>query len=150
MAQIYKDRGDNENASEALSLLVSINESHYDAHLELAELRRQLNDKKGAAEILERAVYIYPYDVSTHRHLAELYQGLEDHGKLIRERKALVAVEVADRAQVLYELALAYYQVGDAARARLEILKALEIAPGFDDALDLLLKLQTEGSEESS
>ncbi len=149
LAQIYKDRGDKEAASEELSLLVSINESHYDAHLELAELRRQLNDERGSAEILERAVYIYPYEVSTHRRLAELYQGLGDHGKLIRERKALVAVEVVDRAQVLFELALAYYEAGDAARARLETLKAFEIAPGFDDALDLLLKLQPEGSEES-
>ncbi len=150
LAQIYKNRGENEKASEMLSSLVSINSNHYDAHLELAELKRQLNDEEGSAEILERAVYIYPFEVSIHRQMAELYQGLEDYDKVIRERKVLVAIEVADRAQVLYELALAYHQAGDTTGARREVLKALEIAPSFDDALDLLLKLQPEESEESS
>ena len=131
-----------------LSKLVAINSNHYDAHIELADLKRQLSDEAGAADILERAVYIYPYEVSIHRQMAESYQGIEDFDKLIRERKALVAIEVADRAQVLYELALAYRQAGDTVGARREVLKALEIAPSFDEALELLLELQPGESEE--
>jgi tetratricopeptide (TPR) repeat protein len=150
LAQIYKKRGETEKANEMLTELVSINSNHYDAHIELAELKRQMNDERGSAEVLERAMYIYPYEVSTHRQMAESYRGLEDYDKLIRERKALVAIEVADRAQVLYELALAYHQAGDTAGARREVLKALEIAPSFDEALDLLLELQPGESEESS
>jgi hypothetical protein len=70
---------------------------------------------------------------------------LGDHPKTIRERRALVALEVVDRAQVLYELARAYYEAGDSVKARREVLRALEIAPSFDEALELLLVLQPGG-----
>jgi Tfp pilus assembly protein PilF len=70
---------------------------------------------------------------------------LDEHPKVIRERRALVALEAVDRAQVLYELALAYYEGGDPVGARREVLRALEIAPSFDEALELLLRLQPGG-----
>jgi tetratricopeptide (TPR) repeat protein len=145
LAQIYRSRENLERAEEELSRLVSINEKHYDAHLELASLKDDQGDEAEAAEILERALYIYPFEAPVHRRLAELYGGLGQHPKVIRERKALVAIEVVDRAQVLYELALAYFESGDPAGARRELLRALEIAPNFDDGLELLLKLQPGG-----
>jgi tetratricopeptide (TPR) repeat protein len=143
LSQIYRNEGDNRRAREELFRLVSINEGHYDAHLELADLSVELGDHREAADILERAIYIYPFETPLHRKLAEIYRGLDDHTKAIRERRALVALEVVDQAQVLYELALAYYEAGDSAGARREVLRALEIAPGFDEALELLLKLQS-------
>jgi hypothetical protein len=75
---------------------------------------------------------------------------LEDHAGNIRERQALVALERVDRAQVLYDLALAYYEAGDGDGARREVLRALEIAPAFDEALELLLKLQPQKSGDGS
>jgi tetratricopeptide (TPR) repeat protein len=145
LAQIHKKSGDVQKAQEELSRLVAINEGHYDAHLELADLNVELGRSAEAADIMERAIYIYPFETSLHRKLAEIYRELDDHPKVIRERRALVAMEVVDRAQVLYDLALAYYEAGDSAGARREVLRALEMAPSFDEALELLLALQPGG-----
>jgi tetratricopeptide (TPR) repeat protein len=145
LAQIHTRRGDARKAREELSQLVTINEGHYDAHLELANLNMELGRPAEAADVLERAIYIYPFETPLHRNLAEIYRGLDEHPKVIRERRALVALEAVDRAQVLYELALAYYEGGDPVGARREVLRALEIAPSFDEALELLLRLQPGG-----
>jgi tetratricopeptide (TPR) repeat protein len=150
LAQIYKADGDEQKAREELAALVAINEGHYDAHMELAELNMKLGERKAAAEILERAIYIYPFEQPLHRHLAELYRELGEPQRVIDERKAVAALEVVDRAQVLYDLALAYYEAGDPAGARREVLRALEIAPGFDEALELLLQLQPGDKGEDS
>ncbi len=135
------------DARKELTRFVAINGNHYEAYLQLAELEEKLGDESKAAEMLERALYVYPFEIDLHRRLADLYRGLEHHSGVIRERRALVAAEVVDRAQVLYELALAYFESGDSAGARREVLRALEIAPSFDEALELLLKLQPGESE---
>ena len=54
----------------------------------------------------------------------------------------MVALGPVDRAQAQYELARAYLAAGDRTNARSAILRALEIAPSFDAALDLLLEIR--------
>ena len=63
-----------------------------------------------------------------------------------RERAALVALDPPDRAVALYELALAQRNAGLPERARRTVLRALEVAPGYDPAQELLLELVGEGS----
>jgi Tfp pilus assembly protein PilF len=53
-----------------------------------------------------------------------------------------VALNPVDRAEALYQLAQAYYDAGDAQAAKREVLRALEDAPNFEKAQELLLKLQ--------
>jgi tetratricopeptide (TPR) repeat protein len=142
LAQIRKQQGQLEKAAEELGGLTRINESHYRAHVELGEIRETLGDPSAAAESLERAIYIYPFEMSLHKRLADLYAQLGQWEASIRERGAVVALERVDRAQAIYELAAAHYQAGDLPAARREVLRALEIAPNFDEALELLLRLQ--------
>jgi Tfp pilus assembly protein PilF len=47
-----------------------------------------------------------------------------------------------DRAEALYQLAHAYSRAGDRAAARREVLRALEVAPSFEKAQELLLEVQ--------
>ena len=54
----------------------------------------------------------------------------------------MVALNPVDRAEALYQLAQAYYEAGDAPAAKREVLRALEDAPNFEKAQELLLKLQ--------
>ena len=140
LARIYEERGDDERAAKELQTFVDINENHYDAHLKLFEIYQKLGKTREAASILERAIAIYPFDADAHRKLAPLYQELGRKEDVVVERRALVAL-TTDRAQGLYELALAYYEAGDARSAKRELLRALEIAPGFKDGLALLMKL---------
>ena len=90
---------------------------------------------------MERALYIYPFEIETHRDLAELYEEVGRQEGVIVERRALVALS-PDRAQGLYDLAVAYHEAGDDSNARRELLKALELAPAFKDGLALLLKIR--------
>jgi len=142
LAQIYRQQEDLEKAAEELTVFTGINESHYDAHLALAEVRESLGDLPGAAEALGQAVFIYPMEIEPHRRLAEIHRELGSFRLAIPERQAVVALELVDRAQALYELAFAYYEAGDSSNARREVLRALEIAPNFEEAQDLLLSLQ--------
>jgi len=98
-------------------------------------------DKAGAAGALERAIFMNPYERAQHERLADLYKGLGDRARVVRERKAIVALAPVDRASALYQLALAQHEAGDAAGARKSVLRALEDAPNYADAQRLLLTL---------
>jgi tetratricopeptide (TPR) repeat protein len=140
LAQIHEERGDLGRAASELQKFVDINENHYDAHLKLFEVYQKLGKTEDAISILERAIAIYPFDADSHRKLASLYRDLGRKEDVIVEKRALLALGT-DRAQGLYDLALAYYEAGDAKSAKRELLRALEIAPGFKDGLTLLMKL---------
>jgi tetratricopeptide (TPR) repeat protein len=142
LAQIHKARGNMRAAANELTALTLRNEDHYAANVELAGMLEQLGDTAGAAAALERAMYISPYDAALHVRLANHYARLGDRARTVRERLAVVALNPVDRAEALYQLALAYYDAGEAQAARREVLRALEDAPNFEKAQDLLLKLQ--------
>jgi tetratricopeptide (TPR) repeat protein len=140
LASIHEERGELARAASELRSFVDLNESDYDAHVKLFELYRKLGRTEDAAAVLERAIYIYPFDAEAHRNLADAYRALGRAQDVVVERRALLAL-TTDRAQGLYELALAYFEAGDLKNARRELLRALEIAPGFKEGLALLLKV---------
>jgi tetratricopeptide (TPR) repeat protein len=142
LARIYRERGDLRQASAELLALTLNDENHYEANVALADLLQQLGDTTGAAAALERTVFIHPYDVAIHARLAGLYAALGEHRKVVRERKAAVGLNPVDRAEALYQLAIAYRNAGDTAAAKREVLRALEHAPSFEKAQELLLALR--------
>jgi tetratricopeptide (TPR) repeat protein len=146
LATIYQQEADAGKAADALAKLTAINERHYRAHLELAKLREAAGDATGAAATLERALYVWPFDPAVHDRLAALHAARKDHAGVVRARRALVALDPVDRPEALYQLALALAAQGDAAAARREVLRALELAPRFQRAQELLLKLHRGGA----
>ncbi|MDH3859532.1 MAG: hypothetical protein OEV07_16175, partial [Gammaproteobacteria bacterium] len=142
LAQLYQRQGRNELAERQLTSMTAINAEHLEAHLQLAGLRAQFGDHSGAAAALEAAIYIYPYELELHRALAGHQASLGDWGKVTRERRALLALDPVDKAEAYYQLAYAYDRAGDRSSAREQILYALEIAPNFHPAQELLLSLR--------
>jgi tetratricopeptide (TPR) repeat protein len=141
LALIHKEQGEPRPAEDELTKLIAINERHYRAHVELAKLREDLGDAAGAAAALDRAVYIWPFESSLHERLAALHARLGDYARVVRARRSLIALDPVDRPEALYQLALALVDAGDAAAARREVLRALELAPRFQRAQELLLRL---------
>jgi tetratricopeptide (TPR) repeat protein len=141
LAQLYAAKGDSRKAADALSQYVLHNETDYAAHLELARLRTASGDSVSAADALDRAIYINPFDIAVHQELAGLYHGLGDKAKTVRERQAVVALGPADKAEALYQLALAYHEAGDDVNAKKTVLHSLEEAPNYMRAQDLLLQI---------
>jgi tetratricopeptide (TPR) repeat protein len=141
LAAIYKDQSRPGDAVKELQQLTAITDSHYQAQLELARLLEDQGDLAGAAASLDRALYISPFEPALHERLAGLSARLGDRARVVRARRSLVALDPVDRPEALYQLALALVDAGDATAARREVLHALEIAPRFQRAQDLLLRL---------
>lgn len=142
LAQIHQRQGNPRAAAEALTRLTAVNENAYKANVELAGLLEQLGDARGAAAALDRAIYIYPYEIPVHTRLAELYAKAGERDKAVRERRAVVALRPVDQVEARYQLALALLEAGDRDGARVEVLRALEAAPGYERAQELLLRLR--------
>ena len=100
---------------------------------------------EGSIAALENAIYISPYDAALHTRLAELYARSGNKAGVVRERQVIVALNPVDVAEARYQLALAHYDAGDMSSARQEVLRALEAAPNFERAQELLLKLRAQG-----
>jgi tetratricopeptide (TPR) repeat protein len=150
LAAIYKDQGKTDEAIAQLQRLTALSDSHYRAQLELARLLEQKGDLQGAAASLDRALYISPFEAAVHESLARLYTRLGDRARVVLARRSLVALEPADKPEALYQLAVALLEAGDAAGARREVLRALEIAPRFQRAQELLLRLHDARSGSTS
>ena len=146
LAEAYKATGDMRRAAAELQAHTLLNESDYASNVALAEMLERLGDRSGAAAALERAIWISPYDPAIHVRLAEHLAATGDKKKVVRERRAIVALDPVDRAEARYQLALALAEAGDRTAARREVLLALEEAPAFERAQVLLLQLQPEGA----
>jgi tetratricopeptide (TPR) repeat protein len=142
LAQLYRQRGARAQAVAELEGLTTVNAGHYPALLALAALRDSLGQKAQAARALEAALYVYPFEIPVHLRLAELAAELDWWPTAIRERRAVLALAPVDRAEAQYQLARAYFGAGKLDEARSAVLRALEAAPSFERAQELLLKIR--------
>jgi tetratricopeptide (TPR) repeat protein len=142
LARLQKDQGDARGAIASLQRLVARNENHFAARLMLGELLEAASRRDEAAEVLESAVFVYPLEPKLFERLAALHEARGDRAGVLRARRALVALSPANTADAFYALAVAYLDAGDRASARREVLKALEAAPRFERAQELLLRIR--------
>jgi tetratricopeptide (TPR) repeat protein len=142
LADIYESKGEKQEAVSALETLVSHNETNAEAVARLARLKLSLGDKQGAADALRLSFYAQPFDPALHKLAGDVYLELGKHSESIQEFRIVVALGPADLASAHYDLARALDASGNRVEAKREVLRALEIAPGFDKAQELLLKLK--------
>jgi Flp pilus assembly protein TadD len=89
----------------------------------------------------EQIVEIDPFDPEAHAALGRLLLDQRDSERAARELRAALAAGPADRAAVLVDLAAAYLAAGQRADARRQTLAALEIAPSYERAQEMLLTI---------
>jgi tetratricopeptide (TPR) repeat protein len=145
LAQAYQMQHDTAKAIAELDTLTRKYSQLYPAYIQLADLLEARRDTTGAAEALNSSMYVWPLDLKTHRRLASLSERLHQWNRLVRERRAVVALEPVDHAEALYQLARAYLLQGDKRAARRTVLQALDLAPNFPAAQDLLVSLSNGG-----
>jgi tetratricopeptide (TPR) repeat protein len=143
LAQAYGMKNDKKSAAAELQAMTAINEEAFVENMAAATAMLELGDRAGALSALERAVWINPFDQTAHQRLAELAAQMSERRIAIRERRALLALDPSDRVEALYQLALAYADAGDMVSARREVLRALEQAPNYSKAQDLLLRIRS-------
>lgn len=147
LSRIHLAQGDTARGAAALARLNALNESNWTALIEEADLAEAQGRAERAVWALERAMQIYPYDLEVHERLADIQMSVGDMDGAVRSRAAVVALGPVDRARALYLLAVAQYESGDSDAARSTILQALEVAPNYAEALELLLTLRA-GTQE--
>ena len=142
LAEAYRRKDDKRAAAAELQAMTSINEEAFVENMAAATAMLELGDRAGALAALDRAVWINPFDQDAHTRLAELAAEVGNRQIAIRERRALLALDPTDRVEAQYQLALAYADAGDMVSARREVLRALEQAPNYSKAQDLLLRIR--------
>jgi tetratricopeptide (TPR) repeat protein len=143
LAQAYRMKNDVRAAAAELQAMTNINEEAFVENMAAAAAMLELNDRAGALAALDRAVWINPFDPDALSMLADLAAQVPERRIAIRERRALLALDPTDRVEALYQLALAYADAGDLVSARREVLRALEQAPNYSKAQDLLLRIRS-------
>ncbi|NIM73305.1 MAG: tetratricopeptide repeat protein [Gammaproteobacteria bacterium] len=141
LAELYAQQGDVDKAVDQLRRMIAINADHYDAHVKLAAMLKMQSKFSEAADVLARAIYIFPYDPTLHEDLAYLYETGGRWQLAARARESVLALAPVDMAEAHYRLAYAHLRAGDAGASRYQVLRALEIAPNYHEALELLLEL---------
>jgi tetratricopeptide (TPR) repeat protein len=143
MAEIALERNDRARAMKELEALVAVDFDNVDAARQLAGLMREagITDPARVRAVNERIVAVDPFDGGAHAVLGRLAMERGDAEAAVREFEAVLALKPVDQAAAYTDLAEGYFKLGQRAQARTQTLRALEIAPTYQRAQDLLLQL---------
>jgi tetratricopeptide (TPR) repeat protein len=141
LADAYLKKGNKPAAIDTLKKFMTYSETGFTASLKLSELLLEAGDPAGARHALEGAMFIRPMDMQEHQKLGDLLMNQKQYAPAVREFEALLALNTPDKAGAYYKLAEANFGQGNREAARTNVRKALEIAPSYEPAQDLLLKI---------
>jgi tetratricopeptide (TPR) repeat protein len=117
-----------------------------DAFLRLMELSAAEEDWPAVAKNARRMLAVNPLVAAPHRYLAQAADKLGEREDAIRAYRALLQFDTTDPAETHFRLAKLLEDAGEREPARRQVLMALEEAPRFLDAHQLLLKLSASES----
>jgi tetratricopeptide (TPR) repeat protein len=140
IAELAAARGDRPRAMQELETLLAHDHTNIDASRTLAALAEEAADRRRQRLALERVVDLDPMDAAVHATLGRLALDAGDATVAMREFRAALAAGPVDRAAAHCDLAESYLRAGRTADAKKQALAALEIAPTFERAQELLLK----------
>jgi len=140
MGRLAEQLGDSARAMTEYRALLAVDGTAIEAARRLAELAAKADDQKSLALAHARIVELDPFDAGSHSGLGRLALRSKDPAVATREFKVALVIGPADRASAHCDLAESYLLAGRAADAKREALAALEIAPSFERAQELLLK----------
>jgi tetratricopeptide (TPR) repeat protein len=107
----------------------------------LIPLVTALGNPARTQDAYQRLVNVDPFESSSHSALGRLALQRKDLNLAARSFRSALATSPPDRASAHTDLAEAYLLMGRPADAKTQTLAALEIAPSFERAQDLLLRL---------
>ena len=123
-----------------LHKLVELNSDAVSAFERLMQISAARKDWPGVLANADRYTAVNPLSPSPRQYAADAHEALGDKRSAIADYRTLLQLGPADPADTHYRLARLLHAVGDAAAKR-EVLLALEDAPRFRAALQLLLEI---------
>ena len=143
LAAIALQKRDRARAINELTALVAVDFNNVEAARQLADLLRQsgVEDPATLTPVYQRIAAIDPFDPEAHAMLGRYALARNEADAASREFRAVVALGPVDKAAAYTDLGESYFKGGKRAEAKKQVLLALEIAPGYERAQGLLLKL---------
>ena len=141
IARIATEQGDTDRAIRAYEALLLIDNSDVESARKLTALLEPKNDAARSEDAYRRLVAADPFDTRAQSALGRLALRRKDADAAQRAFRSALASKPADLAAAHTDLAEALLLGGQAAEAKKQTLAALEIAPSFERAQDLLLKI---------
>ena len=139
LADLAVKKGDKAKAREHLRELLTWDHDNFPAAQRLAVMAREAGDTATEDFALKIVADVYPYDVEAHSQLARRALAKKDYQGALIELQAVLALGPTNRAEAHADLAETYLGLNRRDEAKAEALKALEQAPTFARAQDLLL-----------
>jgi tetratricopeptide (TPR) repeat protein len=141
IVEVAMATGDKARAARALEALTAEEHTALDAARQLVTLLDPEKDKERLRVALRRVVEIDPFDAPSHTTLGRMALASAETAEAVKNFRVALAAGPVDRASAHADLAEGLLQLGDRAEAKRQVLAALEIAPTYERAQDLLLKL---------
>jgi tetratricopeptide (TPR) repeat protein len=141
IAKIALEQKDTARAIKALEDVMRVDHADVESARKLTGLITPTGDATRTEDAYRRLVAIDPFDREAEAQLGRLALKRKDPLMAVRSFKSVLGSNPPDRAQAHVELAEAHLAAGQYADAKKQTLAALEIAPSFERAQDLLLKI---------
>jgi tetratricopeptide (TPR) repeat protein len=139
MATLADKLGDKARAIKEYQLLLDADHTNVQAARQLQGMAQAANDEAAQAFALTRIVALDPFDTSAHTGWGHLSLKRKDTATAIREFRAALATGTPDKAAAHCDLGESYLLAGQKPEAKKEALAAMEIAPNYERAQELLL-----------
>lgn len=140
MSQVYEAMGNRNAMLQQLAVMLENQQHDYASALLLANESLQAGDLEQADYYVARALAVNPYRADIHRAGAELAKLSGDTTRAVQSYEVLLMLDQNDPVDARTNLAQAYLDNQQVDDARLNVLRALEIAPTYERAQDILLR----------
>jgi tetratricopeptide (TPR) repeat protein len=138
---MYLEQDREDDALEVFTAWSRIAGSSGDPLFRSAEIYRKRQDWTGLENVLSRAIFFNPYDPDVQKMLGNAAMEIGNWTSAASAFRAQLGLDVSDPAGAHYNLARVLFAAGNTPEARREVLRALEIAPSYIEAQELLLKI---------
>ncbi|HSC25666.1 MAG TPA: tetratricopeptide repeat protein [Vicinamibacterales bacterium] len=140
MGRLAEELGDAPRALRAYEALLAHDHAAIEPARRLAALAAKAGNTDALALAYDRIVEIDPFDADGHTGLGRLALERKDAATATREFIVALAIGPPDRAAAHCDLGESHLLAGRRAEAKRQALAALEIAPSYERAQELLLK----------
>jgi tetratricopeptide (TPR) repeat protein len=141
LAEIFEKKGDIAQAADAVESMVKVDGNNLNALKSLLRLRLAQGEQNKALEALKLSFYVDPFNYALHTQAGELSLEARDYSQALLEFQSALALKPPNVAEANYNLAIAYHALGRQPEAKRSVLRALEAAPRYEKAQELLLRI---------
>jgi tetratricopeptide (TPR) repeat protein len=146
LAAIAQEQSDQERAMRELELLLQHDQTSLEAARQLAALAEEADDEDRMNLAYDRVIGIDPFDPVPHLAIGRMALARGDAVTSIREFQIALAADPVDRVSAYCDLSESYLMAGEFENAKRSVLAALEMAPTYERAQELLLRVVEEES----